>query len=75
MRHQNSSSNENGTWKPFFIREEAKQARNTHRYTFSMRNFTSSNSINFPEHKVNYTTGCKKLFAYVIMMMFLNHAH
>ena len=29
-----------------FIREEAKQARNTHRYTFSMRNFTPFNSVN-----------------------------
>ena len=50
-----------------FIREEAKQARNTHRYTFSTRNFTSFNSVNFPEHKANYTAGCKKLFAHVIM--------
>ncbi len=31
-----------------FIREEAKLARNTHLYTFSMRNFTSFNSVNFP---------------------------
>ncbi len=30
-----------------FIRE-AKLARNTHLYTFSMRNFTSFNSVNFP---------------------------
>ncbi len=29
------------------IREEAKIARNTHLYTFSTRNFTSFNSINF----------------------------
>ncbi len=28
-----------------FIREEAKLARNTHLYTFSMRNFTSFNSV------------------------------
>ncbi len=49
-----------------FIRE-AKLARNTHQYAFSMRNFTSFNAINFPEHKSNYTAGCKKLFAYVIM--------
>ena len=27
----------------------------THWYTFSMRNFTSVNSVNFPEHKTNYT--------------------
>ncbi len=33
-----------------FIREEAKLARNTHRYAFSTRDFTSCNSINFPEH-------------------------
>ncbi len=33
-----------------FIREEAKQARNTHRYTFSTRNFTPFNSVNFPEY-------------------------
>ncbi len=32
-----------------FIREESKLARNTHRYTFSTRNFTSFNSLNFPE--------------------------
>ena len=31
-----------------FIREEAKLARNTHLYTFSTRNFTSFNSVNFP---------------------------
>ncbi len=31
-----------------FIREEAKLARNTYLYTFSTRNFTSFNSINFP---------------------------
>ncbi len=30
------------------IREEAKLARNTHPYTFSTRNFTSFNSVNFP---------------------------
>ncbi len=50
-----------------FIREKAKQARNTHRYTFSMQNFTPFNSINFPEYKANYTAGCKKLFAHVIV--------
>ncbi len=50
-----------------FIREEAKLARNTHRYTFSMRNFTSFNSINIPEHEANYAAGCKKLFARVII--------
>ena len=38
-----------------FIREEAKLARNTHLYTFSKRNFTSFNFVNFPEHKANYT--------------------
>ncbi len=37
-----------------FIREEAKLARNTLRHTFSTRNFTSLNSINFPEHIANY---------------------
>ncbi len=37
-----------------FIRKEAKLARNTHLYTFSMRNFTF-NSVNFPEHKANTT--------------------
>ena len=31
-----------------FIREETKLDRNTHRYTFSTRNFTSFNSVNFP---------------------------
>ncbi len=31
-----------------FIREEAKLARNTHLYIFSMRNLTSFNSVNFP---------------------------
>ncbi len=36
-----------------FIREEL--ARNTHQYTFSMRNFTSFNSVNFPEHKKQTT--------------------
>ncbi len=52
-----------------FIREEAKLARNTHRSAFSTRNFTSFNSVNFPEHKSNYcTAGCKKLFAHVNMM-------
>ncbi len=50
-----------------FIREEAKLARNTHRYAFSTRNFTSFNSINFPELKSNYTAGYKKLFAHMIM--------
>ncbi len=30
-----------------FIREEAKLARSTHLYTFSKRNFTSFNSVNF----------------------------
>ncbi len=49
-----------------FIRE-AKQARNTHQYTFSTRNFPSFNSVNFPENKANYTVGCMKLFAHVIM--------
>ncbi len=28
----------------------AKQARKTHWYTFSTRNFTSFNFVNFPEH-------------------------
>ncbi len=51
-----------------FIREEAKLARNTHCYAFSARNFTSFNSVNFPEHKSNYTADCKKLIAHVIMM-------
>ena len=50
-----------------FIREGAKLARNTHQYTFSTRNLTSFNSVNFPEQKANYTAGCKKLFAHVIM--------
>ena len=50
-----------------FIREQAKLARNTNWYTFSMRNFTSFNSVYFLEHKANYTTGCKKLFAHMIM--------
>ena len=50
-----------------FIREEAKLARSTHRYAFSTWNFTSFNSINFPEYKSNYTAGCKKLFAHMIM--------
>ncbi len=50
-----------------FIREEVKLARNTHRYAFSMQNFNSFNSVNFPEHKSNYTNGCKKLFGHVIM--------
>ena len=50
-----------------FIREEAKQVRNTHQYTFSTRNFTSFNFVNFAEHKTNYIAGCKKLFAHVIM--------
>ncbi len=40
-----------------FMREEAKIARNIHLYAFSKRNFTSYNSINFPEHKANYTAG------------------
>ena len=40
-----------------FIREEAKQARYTHQYTFSTRNFNSLDSVN--EYKANYTTGCK----------------
>ncbi len=31
-----------------FIREKAKLTRNTHLYTFSTRNFTSFNSVNFP---------------------------
>ncbi len=31
-----------------FIREEAKLARNTRLYTFSTRNFTPFNSVNFP---------------------------
>ncbi len=35
MRHRNSLSNENGTWKHCLLREEAKLARNTHLYTFS----------------------------------------
>jgi len=39
------------------MREEAKQTRN----------FTSFNSVNFPEHKANYTAGCKKLFAHVMV--------
>ncbi len=51
-----------------FVREETKLARNTNRYAFSTRNFTSFNSANFPEHKSNYTAGCKKLFAHVIMI-------
>ncbi len=38
-----------------FIRKEAKPARNTHWYAFSTRKFTSFNSVNFPERKVNYT--------------------
>ncbi len=41
------------------IREEAKQARNTHLYTFQMRSFTSFNSVYFPEHKANYIAGCR----------------
>ncbi len=50
-----------------FIREEAKLARNTHWYTFSMLNFPSFNSVNFAEHKANYIAGSKKLFAHMIM--------
>jgi len=51
-----------------FIRE-AKLARNTHCYKFSTRTSLHSNqSVNFPEHKANYTAGCKKLFSQVIMM-------
>ncbi len=54
-----------------FKREEAKLARNTHWYTFSMQNFTTTfnsvnfpsfNSVNFPKHKANYIAGYKKLF-------------
>ncbi len=57
-----------------FIREEAQLARNTHLvYAFSTQNFTSFNSINFPEHKSNYTAGCKKLFAHVIMTRARGH--
>ena len=37
-----------------FIKEEVKLARNTHCCIFSTRNFTPFNSVNFPEHKVNY---------------------
>ncbi len=37
-----------------FIREKAKHARNAHRYTISTGNFTSFNSVNFPEHRANY---------------------
>ena len=47
--------------------EEVKLARNAYQYTISMRNFTSFNSFNFPEHKANYTIGCNKLFTHVIM--------
>ena len=50
-----------------FIRE-VKLARNTHLYTFSKRSFTYFNSVNFPEHKANYTAWLQKLFAHVIMM-------
>ena len=39
------------------LREEAKLIRKAHRYTFSTRSFTTFNSINFPEHKVNYIAG------------------
>ena len=53
ISHQYSSSNENGN---AVLREGAKQARNTHRYTFSMLNFTSL--------KANYRG--LQLFAHVI---------
>ncbi len=59
-----------------FIREEAKllsqksfkklskvtNTTNTYnsQYIFSTGNFTSFNSVNIPEHKANYTAGCKK---------------
>ncbi len=56
------------------IREEAKQARNTHLYTFSMRNFTSFKSVNFPgvtfgslSTKETIHRRLQKLFAHVIM--------
>ncbi len=44
-----------------FIREEAKQARDTHRYTLLTWNFTSLNSVNLPEHKANYTARLQEI--------------
>ncbi len=50
-----------------FIRE-AKLARNTHCYNFQREtSLLSTLSVNFPEHKANYTKGCKKLYAHMIM--------
>ncbi len=51
-----------------FIREP-KLARNTHCYNFSMWTSLHSNpSVNFPEHKANYTAGCKKSSDYDVML-------
>ena len=52
------------------IREEARQGRNTHRYTFSTRNFTSFNSFNFPEHKASYIAVCNN---YLLMCVTLGN--
>ncbi len=49
-----------------FIREEAKLARNTSHFQRET-SLPSTPSVNFPEYKANYTTGCKKVFAPVIM--------
>ncbi len=47
-----------------FIRE-AKLARTLTDIIFQRE--ISLPSVNFPEHKANYTAGCKKLCAHVIM--------
>ncbi len=45
-----------------FIIEEVKLARNTHTI-----HYQSETSLLSTQHKTNYTTGSKKLFAHVIM--------
>ncbi len=57
------------------IREEAKPARNTHRYMyiFNAKLHFFQLLFNFPEHNANYTMDCKKLFAHVIMTWGITH--
>ena len=52
-----------------FVREKQNRPETLTYIHFQSGNFTSFNSTNFPEHKADYTTGCKKLLAHIMIKM------
>ena len=50
-----------------YIREGVNKPETLTDIYFQSKYFTSFNSVNFPGNKANYSAGCKKLYAHVIM--------